>query len=269
LGISCARNLGGRVLFTKPRLFALSSVMNKLTGTAICLLTFVYALFSVHAAIAATPSALTSADWSVNAAHSLVKEPPSRKDVEKLLGLSDSPTSGSTLCSFTFADLRRADTLSLVAAFDSSGRGFCNDIEIVDRTAFGFAFADLSSAEIGQGIDVSKLIKDIAGDGRLELVVEMEVGGYQGGVHCGLEWPVIFAWTGSSYADVSAQFKGFYRQSLQELTPAACSVANTYAGTQTALHGRRPAVRGWRTTTEGADSDYPAADVRIFRSRAY
>jgi hypothetical protein len=95
---------------------------------------------------------------------------------------------------------------------------FCNDIQIVDRTTSDFAFADLPTAEIGEGSDVSKLIKDIAGDGRLELVVDMEVGGYQGGVHCGLEWPVIFAWTGTSYANVSAQFKGFYRQRLQELT---------------------------------------------------
>src|SRR5271167_1677335 len=115
--------------------------MNKLIISRICFAGCLYALLSMRAAVAATPSALESADWSVNAPHSLAKEPPSRKDVEKLLGLSDSPTKGSTLCSFTFADLRRKDTLSLVAAFDSSGRGFCNDIQIVDRTTSDFAFA--------------------------------------------------------------------------------------------------------------------------------
>jgi len=167
----------------------------------------------------ATPSALELADWSVNAAHSLAKELPPRKEVEKLLGLSDTGTNGdSTLCSFTFVDLRRTDTLSMVAAFDSSGRGFCNNIEIVDRTASGLEDAILPTTERDQGSDVSKLIKDIAGDGRLELVVDMEIGVYQGGVQCELGWPVIFAWTGTRYADVSGQFKGFYRQRLQELT---------------------------------------------------
>ncbi len=139
--------------------------------------------------------------------------------MEELLGLSDTSTNGdSTLCSFTFVDLRRADTLSMVAAFDSSGRGFCNDIEIVDRTASGLEVAMLPTTERDQGDDVSKLVKDIAGDGRHELIVDMEVGFYQGGAQCGLHWPVIFAWTGTSYADVSGRFKGFYRQRLQELT---------------------------------------------------
>jgi hypothetical protein len=166
-------------------------------------------------ALAAPPMPeLALADWSVNALHSLAKEPPSRKEIEEFLGLSDTDDSP---CSFTFTDLRQTGTLSLVAASDSSGGGFCNGIGIIDRTAYGFEATDLPSEAIGQGIDVSKLVQDIGGDGKLELVVEMEVGGYQGGVHCGLEWPVIFAWTGTSYADVSGQFKGYYRQQLAEL----------------------------------------------------
>jgi hypothetical protein len=80
------------------------------------------------------------------------------------------------------------------------------------------------------------LIKDINVDGRLELVVNMLVGGYQGGTHCGLEWPVVFAWTATGYADVSSQLKGFYRQALHTLTqqPAAASVP-TPGGSQSQI----------------------------------
>ena len=171
-----------------------------------------YVLLSAHVALAAAAPTLASADWSVTAPHNLAKEPPSRKEVEELLELGDTTMNSPSLCSFTFANLRRTGTLSLVAASDSSGRGFCNDIEITDRTAFGFESASLPPTEIGQGIDVSKLVTDAAGDGRLELVVQMEIGGYQGGAHCGLEWPVIFAWTGTSYANVSEIGRASWRE---------------------------------------------------------
>jgi hypothetical protein len=165
----------------------------------------------------AAPPALASADWSVNAPHNLAKYPPSRKAVEELLDLGDTTASSPSLCSFIFADLRHTGTLSLVAASDSSGRGFCNDIDIVDRIESGFESSGPPPTEIGDGIDVSKLIQDISGDGRREVVVQMEVGGYQGGVHCGLEWQVIYAWTGTGYANVSTEFKGYYRRHLAEL----------------------------------------------------
>ena len=43
---------------------------------------------------------------------------------------------------------------------------------------------------------------------------------------------VVFAWTGSSYADVSSQFKGFYRQVLQTLTQQPSAVSISTAGSQ-------------------------------------
>jgi hypothetical protein len=176
------------------------------------------ALISVMASKAiAAPSTLASADWSVKAPRNLAKYSPSRKAVEELLDLGDTTASSPSLCSFIFADLRHTGTLSLVAASDSSGRRFCNDIDIVDRTEFGFESSGPPPTEIGQGIDVSNLIQDISGDGRGEVVVQMGVGGYQGGVHCGLEWPVIYAWTGTGYANLSNEFKGYYRQHLAEL----------------------------------------------------
>jgi hypothetical protein len=195
----------------------MNAPMKKIALSRICFTGCLYAILSVRTTIAAPPPTLAVSDWSVNVPYSLAKKPPSLKEVAELLGLENATASGSSLCSFTFANLRRTGTLSLVAAFDSSGRGFCNDIEIVDRTAFGFESTDLPTTEIGQGVDVSKLIKDISGNGQLELVINTTVGGYQGGVHCGVEWPVIYAWTGSNYADVSTQFKSYYRQRLANI----------------------------------------------------
>lgn len=143
-----------------------------------------------------------------------MKEPPSAEEVEKLLGFSD-PTAGSdvSLCSFTFADLRRTGTLSLIVSSDLGGVS-CGYIEIVDP---GFEHAGLSTFAVGHGENVQNLIKDIAGDGRHEIVVKTVIGGYQENARCGLEWPVIFAWTGASYAAVSGQFKDYYRQRLAAL----------------------------------------------------
>lgn len=35
-----------------------------------------------------------------------------------------------------------------------------------------------------------------------------------GASHCAASWPVVWAWTGSSYADASIQYKVYYEQKL-------------------------------------------------------
>jgi hypothetical protein len=208
----------------------------------------------LSARTAAAAPALASADWSANAPHSLAEKLPTRKEVEEFLGFSDTTDyTTDSLCSFTFADLHRTGSLSLIVASDTSGRGFCNGIGIIDRTVKGFESTDLPPTEIGQGIDVSKLIKDIDGDGRLELVVNMTVGGYQGGAHCGLEWPVIYAWTGTSYADVSGQFKGYYRQRLAEVKLQLNESSPTPAPEQVeTFESQPPGLRLWAIKPERA-----------------
>ena len=219
--------------------------MNKIMIISrICFVLCLYPLFSARAAIAATQPALASANWAVTAPHNLAKERPTRSEVEQLLGLGDTIENSPSLCSFTFADLRRTGILSLVASSDSSGRGFCNGIDVIDRTAYGFETTDLPSTEIGEGTDVTTVIRDLARDGRLELVLNVTVGGYQGGAHCGLEWPVIFAWTGTSYADVSAQFKDYYRQHLAELNHQLNPPTSTPAPDQAEGFERLPLGNG-------------------------
>jgi hypothetical protein len=161
---------------------------------------------------------LAAADWSVNAPNNLAKHPPSRKEVEKLLGFGESysVTPGGDviqgLCSFTFANLRGTGTLSLVVVSDYSGR-FCNEVTIVDKTPYGMQASHLG----GFGGEASKLVKYLGHNGRYEVVNYDLEGGWQGGVYCGVSWPVVYGWTGSKYADVSAQYKDFYRRELAGL----------------------------------------------------
>jgi hypothetical protein len=233
------------------------SVKRIILTTRICSALCLAALLSTRAAVATEP-ALASMDWSVQAPHSLVKEPSSRQAVEELLQLGDTYRSNPSLCSFTFADLRQTGTLSLVVGYDSSGRGFCNDIDIVDRTTSGLESGSLPPAAIGPGEDVSKLIKDVNGDGRLEIVINMAVGGYQGSTHCGLEWPVVFAWTGTGYADVSSQFKGFYRQALQTLT-------GQHAAASASIPGSHPQMETFQS--QSADGDGINVRARVIRPK--
>jgi hypothetical protein len=47
------------------------------------------------------------------------------------------------------------------------------------------------------------------------LLLDQTIGVWQG--RCEAQWPVIFAWTGNNYTNVSDQFKDFYRKKLNSL----------------------------------------------------
>jgi hypothetical protein len=120
------------------------------------------------------------------------------------------------VCSFRFADLRRDGNLSLVAGTDGSGRGLCRQIDILDKKASGFEVRSITGS-IGVGDDVASRIKDIRHNGNLQLVVDEDFTIFQGAAQCAASWPVIYAWTGGNYANVSAQFRDFYQQKLASL----------------------------------------------------
>jgi hypothetical protein len=60
-------------------------------------------------------------------------------------------------------------------------------------------------------------LKDLAANGNLELIVPTDLSDYQGGGYCVAQWPVIFAWTGNGYGDVSTYYKRYYEQQLAYL----------------------------------------------------
>ena len=53
-------------------------------------------------------------------------------------------------------------------------------------------------------------------DGRSELAVGT-IFASAGRWHCFAMWPVVYAWNGTGYADVSGQYKSFYQQILDHL----------------------------------------------------
>ncbi|MFZ0660133.1 MAG: hypothetical protein WAM05_15515 [Candidatus Binataceae bacterium] len=158
----------------------------------------------------AAQPALATADWSVSSPHSLATSPPSD---DAVLALLHSITSGGELfqlgiCSSQFADLRHSGNLSLVVSF-SDGRN-CY-LWIVDKTPSGF---ESYSAEARSGLAG---IKDLGGDGKLELIVSTEFTSYLGAMHCIAIWPVIYAWTGNGYTNVSNQYRGYYEKQLASM----------------------------------------------------
>jgi hypothetical protein len=194
-----------------------------------------FALYCVFASsVRAAQPALVSADWSVKSPHSLATNPPSDDAVIALVEkLADQDR--LSLCSSHFADLRHSGNLSLVVSV-SDGR-FCS-LSIIDKTGPDFTAYAAEQAHYSLGPE----IEDLAGNGNLEMIVDTEFTSWNGGgvmEPCVATWPVIYAWTGSGYTDVSSQYKGYYEQQLASLkkqiaaTPSATEQARAPAPNQT------------------------------------
>jgi hypothetical protein len=173
-------------------------------------------------------SNLASYDWSVKASPNLANRPPSMRVLVKFLNSVDSSTGGDGdigdsesdedhigyVCSFRFADLRRNGSLSLIAGIGVTGRGYCRDVYIVDKTASGFEIYS-SGGTPGDGGDITGSLKDLRHDGSLEFLIDDTLGDLQG--KCAASWTAIYAWTGRGYTKVSDKFKDFYRQRLDSI----------------------------------------------------
>ena len=202
--------------------------MNKLTGPVVCFLTCLFAPFAFAQTTATPRPDLVSADWSVSQAHVLNAEPKDAvwKFMLNMAGTADLPNEDNPgkVCEFHFADLRHSGELSLVVIYDGGGTADCNDVEIFDKSPAGIEKYDFEATQ-----DFSfDSIKDLNGDGHGELVVGGGLAG--GGIdHCTARWPVVYAWNGTGYSDVSTKFKGFYRQRLADLKREIAPPASTPA----------------------------------------
>ncbi len=163
---------------------------------------------------------LATADWSVNAAHNLASNPPSAASVEEFVyALAGVPNLGDVkVCDFSFADLRHSGNVSLVVVL-GNGR-FCNETNIYDKSRTGFDDYETSAEVPGEGEgSVRQSLQDINHDGKVELVLSGPIGFPVYGEYReeGCDWPLIFAWTGNGYAEVSGEYKSYYERYLEDL----------------------------------------------------
>jgi hypothetical protein len=177
---------------------------------------------------------LAAADWSVKSPHSLATNPPSHAAVLALLHklTPDGHLYQLGICSSHLADLRHSGNLSLIVSV-TDGR-FCS-LSIIDKIASGFEVygADQPDTDLED-------IEDLAGNGNLELILDAAFTGYQAVHHCMATWPVLFAWTGSGYTDVSSQYKGYYEQKLESLKKQIAASSSGTEQAQSPAAGQTP-----------------------------
>ena len=128
----------------------------------------------------------------------------------------------------------------------------CNDVDIFDKTPAGIE----DYAFISSGTNFFDSIEDIKGDGNHELIVD-RVFAFAGTSHCIATWPVIYAWNGAGYADVSSEYKGYYRKQLadleRQLNPPTPTPVSEQASTSEELsEGNGPQARALAVPTETA-----------------
>ena len=178
------------------------------------LLSLVYLLAQVRVTAASPQTDLASADWAVNAPHSLAKDPPSSEAIWNLMNhLWGNDRVGvvlGKLCSFRFVDLRNTGELSLVTVYDWGGTSDCDQLSIYDKGP-----TDIEEHYYSGGLastDIKSVVKDIKDDGHFELVAPLGAASY-----CDEDWPSVYAWTGKAYTNVSSQYPTYYRTLLASL----------------------------------------------------
>jgi hypothetical protein len=108
-------------------------------------------------------------------------------------------------------------------------------IQIIDKKGPGYEVYDVDSGFATP--------QDLNGTGISELIADTDLTFNEGANHCQAQWPVIYAWTGNGYTDVSKKYKGYYEQKLSSLKKqiADLEAAKQYA--QAALANEQPAAQ--------------------------
>ncbi len=194
-------------------------------------------------AMAAGDTDLAKADWSVKAPHNVADNPPSSDEVWKFINdvwkgiptMVGDVTTGK-LCSFRFVNLQQSGRLSLVTVSDADGTGpGCDGVGIFDKGPKGIEY--YPSYHSSPGSDVGRIIRDLNGDGHLELVLDDPID-YEGlkypGV-CQVLWPRVYAWAGGGYTEVSSQYPKYYEGQLASIKEKIAAIDASKAAAQLSL----------------------------------
>lgn len=212
---------------------------------------------STLAQAAAAEPALASYDWSANSAHSLASNPPSATSVQAFIYAASAggavDPSAINVCDFRFADLHRSGNLSLVVSMQGGGTGDCNETDIFDKTPAGFEdYTTNATPEYS----LRNSVQDINNDGNLELVLYGLIGNRAEDGEC--DWPLIFAWTGTGYAEVSIQYKSYYERYLNTLNKQIASYSSGAEVTQASAPGQKTTSQRSMVPTSEAFAEPPS-----------
>ncbi len=167
---------------------------------------------------------LWSADWSLSQAKNLNSIP---KDAVRNAMNPIWENADSHLCAFQFADLRHSGTLSLVLSGDGGGTVDCNYVDVINKSPTG-----IEDYHFNQPHALFHSVDDLNGNGSQELLIDQDL---NSDTNCIASLPIIYAWTGSEYADVSNNYKGWYEQQLASLNKKIAAEGNL-----TEDHGETP-----------------------------
>jgi hypothetical protein len=166
---------------------------------------------------------LATADWSVSSPKSLAVNPPTDDMGDAVLALVKKLDPETTenyldLCpsdAWKFVDLHHSGTFSLVVGL-SDGR-FCGENLIIDKAASGFREYDLSP--LSSSHFSGPQVEDLSGKGDFVVIEWRDFTEFNGmnTRPCIADFPVVFAWTGDGYTDVSNQHKQYYEHQLASL----------------------------------------------------
>lgn len=162
----------------------------------------------------ASPAPLSSYNWSTSASPSLVTNPPPIDSVRSFFNVLD-PSGGieGMVCAAKFANFQNSGTLTMVV-------GHCtgNDLDFVDNTPAGFQWRTLIGL-VDSSDNVSSGVQDLLGNGTSEIVVTNYLTRPMVYGQCTTTWPVIYAWDGTNYSNVSAQpqYAPWYESQLTSL----------------------------------------------------
>jgi hypothetical protein len=126
---------------------------------------------------------------------------------------------------FGWYDLNRNSQYQLIVTEDLSGRAFFDYLAIYEQNSSGTASLRQWIEGDQLGTDLGKIVRDIDGDGEIELVIPTTLVSY--GTGATITWPAVYRLEKGKYVEASRDFPGFYED---EVMPKLQERINQYQG---------------------------------------
>lgn len=154
---------------------------------------------------------IAASGWGANRQKELNASPDLHAHAQRLLEklLPDADLVTPSVGEAYFVDLDKDANLELVATVDYSGRGFFNNVVVVEQREGKFKLVETKNN--GRSIqDLPSHLIDANGDGAPELVLERFMDRYEGAQRVPVE-TVVYRWQPEGFKDDSDAFPQYYR----------------------------------------------------------